>query len=222
MSLSLFRWTWLVFVIITLSVMLLRCAITFFPINAQEYAHIQSVYGHKYPQNQLPQFLYIPRLDTNGPNWSVSSVDTSEPYWFAVLYLAEVYWAVLIVSMSTTFSVIVPFILLHFVGQHFVLSDKLRSLGKLSVGPNLLKPPPMGPRHRLRHYREEQKKVHRDLTQVRQCIVDHQKLVEFRALVRYIIMYNSRTYSCEKIILYQNETKMAQNDLITFERLGIF
>uniref|UniRef100_A0A8D9E4F0 Uncharacterized protein n=1 Tax=Cacopsylla melanoneura TaxID=428564 RepID=A0A8D9E4F0_9HEMI len=58
---------------------LLKFSIPFFPIDARSAAHVQSIYGFKYPQNRLPQCLALP------------FVDTSEPKWFYVLYVLEIY-----------------------------------------------------------------------------------------------------------------------------------
>uniref|UniRef100_A0A8D8TH01 Uncharacterized protein n=1 Tax=Cacopsylla melanoneura TaxID=428564 RepID=A0A8D8TH01_9HEMI len=58
---------------------LLKFSVPFFPIDAQSAAHVQSIYGFKYPKNRLPLCLGIP------------FVDTSEPKWFYVLYVLEIY-----------------------------------------------------------------------------------------------------------------------------------
>uniref|UniRef100_A0A8D9E5H6 Uncharacterized protein n=1 Tax=Cacopsylla melanoneura TaxID=428564 RepID=A0A8D9E5H6_9HEMI len=58
---------------------LLKFSIPFFPIDARSAAHVQSIYGFKYPQNRLPMCLGLP------------FVDTSEPKWFYVLYVLEIY-----------------------------------------------------------------------------------------------------------------------------------
>uniref|UniRef100_A0A8D9B4A8 Odorant receptor n=1 Tax=Cacopsylla melanoneura TaxID=428564 RepID=A0A8D9B4A8_9HEMI len=60
-------------------VVLLKFSVPFFPIDARSAAHVQSIYGFKYPQNRLPQCLALP------------FVDTSEPSWFYVLYMLEIY-----------------------------------------------------------------------------------------------------------------------------------
>uniref|UniRef100_A0A8D8SSM8 Odorant receptor n=1 Tax=Cacopsylla melanoneura TaxID=428564 RepID=A0A8D8SSM8_9HEMI len=59
-------------------VVLLKFSVPFFPIDARSAAHVQSIYGFKYPQNRLPMCLGLP------------FVDTSEPSWFYVLYMLEI------------------------------------------------------------------------------------------------------------------------------------
>ncbi|KAL1458660.1 hypothetical protein WDU94_008791 [Cyamophila willieti] len=154
----------------------------FFPISSKEYAHVHRIYEYQYPQNRLPQCLWIPYMDT------------SQPSCFRVLYVMEIYSATLGYAMATTEALFVPFVLLHLVGQHFVLSGKLKSLGttppsSVRVTPGLgvsgrgVKSSYQGPgvsRQGINPY-SYQKREH-EVAQVRQCILYHKQLIEFRTV----------------------------------------
>uniref|UniRef100_A0A8D9AK47 Uncharacterized protein n=1 Tax=Cacopsylla melanoneura TaxID=428564 RepID=A0A8D9AK47_9HEMI len=151
------HWTMLCYVGSVFMLMLVKCGYPFFTIDEEECNHIQEIYGYKYPQNRLPICVWIPY------------VDTSEPRWFIPLYILELH-VFLLSFASTVVYMMFPFIILHLVGQHIVLSYNLHCLGKSPMGTN------------SRQYHSQAKKS-REVFQVRKCIVFHQRLLDFRAQV---------------------------------------
>ncbi|KAL1459610.1 hypothetical protein WDU94_011574 [Cyamophila willieti] len=139
-------------------IMLLKVSYPFVPISDAEYEHVQTIYGYKYPQNRLPQC------------WVIPYVDLSVPRWFIPLYLSQLYFIPLFL-VNATVILLFPFILLHLVGQHIVLSYKLMSLGKSPIGIH------------SRHSRSHQKiREAREKFELKKCIHIHQQLLHFRAL----------------------------------------
>ncbi|KAL1463421.1 hypothetical protein WDU94_015172 [Cyamophila willieti] len=200
-------------------VSVLKASVPFIPITEAEDAHVKVIYGLKYPQNRLVQCWYIP------------GVDTSEPSWFIPLYLIQLYFMVLFVVV-TSIMFLFPFILLHLIGQHIVLSYKLKCLGKsLPIWSKSFRKSPMednlksfskshkftgelqNDSSRNRWNRHQMKKAARDhdTIEVRHCIVFHQQLLRFRALldsvtrsqinVRVLIMFSTLCFSSYPITL---------------------
>ncbi|KAL1448482.1 hypothetical protein WDU94_012314 [Cyamophila willieti] len=137
--------------------------------NDKNHQYLQTIYGFKYPQNRLPICLWIP------------SVDTSELHWFIPLFILELYFQWLVFVMSF-FALIFPDILIHLVGQHFVLFYKLKSLGKsplVKVTHKWMSNQPMRTSSKLVRDRQYQIKRTQDILQVKKCIVLHQRLLRF-------------------------------------------
>lgn len=159
------QFTWLFYGGFTFVTYLIKFVGVFIPITAEEVEHTRRIYGLKYPQNRLPVCMWIPY------------VDTSEPRYYVPLYLQELYMATLGFSMVMTSALLIPFIILHLVGQHLVLCRWLESLGKNCVG--------AGPGSRLQDAY--------DVYQMRRCIVLHRRLLDFRSQVKYLAFIEHST-----------------------------
>ncbi|KAL1460894.1 hypothetical protein WDU94_012830 [Cyamophila willieti] len=138
----------------------------FLSINDKEYAHRQYVYGFKNPRNKLPMCLWIPKIDT------------SELKWFPLIYIIEMYSAILWNSLAITTALFYPFILLHFCTQYLILSRQLKSLGQTT----LLLPP-----SRYLGYDHDRLKRNTEILQMKKCIVFHRRLVDFRLLFNSVM-----------------------------------
>lgn len=147
------------YVLLVVFVNMIRGSSVFFPLSSEEYGHIQEIYGYKNPQNRLLICIWIP------------CVDTSQLPGFIFFYLFELYIGVILSSVAVVLIMVIICILLHFVGQHFVLSKQLSALGDSKTWT------------RFAPHQRRLKKAH-DMHQVRSCILFHQKLLDFRSLVR--------------------------------------
>lgn len=155
----------LAFVIFVVSIMFVALSVFIGPILPIEGNKevVQKVHGFKYPLNRLPLRLWLPFLDP------------SEPYLFHIILSLEMYLGLLCITVGLMNATFYPFILLHLCGQHFVLSNQLKLLGKSTL---------YIPRRRTcsRSYRHHLKKEC-EIREMKKCIIFHQKLVHFRALV---------------------------------------
>ncbi|KAL1459190.1 hypothetical protein WDU94_011197 [Cyamophila willieti] len=149
-------------------VIILKFAEPFFPISYKSAQDIQSIYGLKYPQNRLPICLWLP------------FIDTSEPVCFYILYSIELYYGLLTFVLSTNAALFYPLIMFHLIGQHFVLAGQLKALGKTQLRKDSrVRPKPSN------QERQRLKRLH-DVLEMKECIVFHQKLLEFRVLYDHI------------------------------------
>uniref|UniRef100_A0A8D8Z814 Odorant receptor n=1 Tax=Cacopsylla melanoneura TaxID=428564 RepID=A0A8D8Z814_9HEMI len=146
----------------------IKYVIPFLPISSQHATFVQKVYGFKYPQKRLPMCLWIPYIDT------------SEPLWFPLFYLIEMYSAVLWFGLAITDALFYPFILLHFCGQHLVLASKLKNLGRSSVRPRM--------RTLRRTLCDNRLREEQEIFEVKKCILFHRKLCSFRLQVKYFLV----------------------------------
>ncbi|KAL1458515.1 hypothetical protein WDU94_008657 [Cyamophila willieti] len=152
--------------VFTILYVIIKFANPFFPISSKEYQHVQAIYDFKYPQNRLPLCFWIPY------------VDTSEPHWFAILYLVEIHLAMLGFSLGAVQQLIYPFIILHLVGQYLILSHHLNNLDEGQQGV-------------LKHWQKRRKRLS-EVFKVRKCIIMHQNLLEFRKLFDSVTERNYR------------------------------
>ncbi|KAL1453564.1 hypothetical protein WDU94_009895 [Cyamophila willieti] len=139
----------------------------FLPLDDKAYEYFQTIYGYKNPQYRLSITLWIP------------FVDTSELRWFIPLYFVDLYGSFLIFVMSG-YVVLFPIIILHFVGQHIILSYKLKSLGRSAWDKDWMRNQAMATSSRMTWDRQNQIKRARDVFQIKSCILFHQRLLRFR------------------------------------------
>lgn len=132
-------------------------------ISESEEEILKKTYALKNPQYRLPLCLWLP------------CVDTSEPVVFRILYLVEMYLGLYWIALGFVAASFFPFIFLHLCGQHFVLSSRLKLLGRPTVYF------PRGARY-SRSYCDRLRQQY-EIKQMKRCILFHQKLVSFRTLV---------------------------------------
>uniref|UniRef100_A0A8D9B7P8 Odorant receptor n=1 Tax=Cacopsylla melanoneura TaxID=428564 RepID=A0A8D9B7P8_9HEMI len=170
------KWTWICYGSLVFSIVIIKFSMPLFPISSNQYEHFQRIYELKNPQNKLPLCLWVP------------SVDTSEPVVYNVMYFMEFYPGITGSTMAVMETIFVPFVVLHLVGQHFVLSSQLKMLGKTSMEENSkASRPPMG--ENSKKARKEVKAA-QEIFQIRKCILFHQNLIQFRSLVSKVLCFS--------------------------------
>ncbi|KAI5725524.1 odorant receptor Or2-like [Diaphorina citri] len=101
---------------------------TFFTVSQEELDLLSHIYDRKYPNNRLQTNFWVP------------DIDDSEPPYYQIIFVTELYLIYLIILLTILSVSLIPMLVTHIAGQYEILCNRIQSLGHSSIMWNKRRP----------------------------------------------------------------------------------